>query len=185
MKLLDTIELTIDDVMRDSLHITGLTLLTFTVAHILVRSAPFQLSFFAILKAIALITILYIALIIAHEACHLIDFIIFGRAPLTSLKFGLNLELGVAYATTTKCLSNRAMKAALMLPFWLTAVLPTLIGFYYDNYPLIVVGALLTGGAAGDFEMYRGLRKFPNHVLVKDDTEKPRLFIYEKSDEPT
>ena len=184
MKLLDTIELNIDSVMRDSLRITGLTLLTFTVAHLFVRSVPLQLSLLAILKAIALTTILYVVLIIAHEACHLIGFILFGRAPLTSLKFGLNLELGIAYATTTKCLSNRAMKAALLLPFWLTAVLPTLIGFYYDNYSLIFAGALLTGGAAGDFEMYRGLRKFSNHVLVKDDTEKPRLFIYEKSDEP-
>lgn len=185
MKLIDTISLDITSVMKTSLRITGLTLIIFTIAHLLLRATPLQFSVLVFFKALILIILLYSVLIILHEACHLLGFIVVGRAPLASLKFGMDLTQGIAYATTSKLLSNRAMKISLLLPFWLTAVVPTFVGFYYDNYPLIFVGALLTGGAAGDFEMYKGLRRYPNHFLIKDDCEKPRLFIYEKSDEPT
>ena len=45
---------------------------------------------------------------------------------------------------------------------------------------VLVVGlaALLIGGAAGDFAMYKELRKLPDDWLVKDDPELPRLYVY-------
>ena len=45
---------------------------------------------------------------------------------------------------------------------------------------LLILGAFLIAGAVGDFAMYRELRKFPPDVLVKDDPELPRLYVYTK-----
>ncbi len=122
----------------------------------------------------------YIVLIILHEVFHLIGFMIFGKAKYKELHYGLNLKLGVAYATTTKPLRNDAMKKALLLPFWTTGVIPSLIGFTYDSFLLVLLGAFLIAGAIGDFFMYKELRKFPKDALVKDDPELPRLYIYTK-----
>lgn len=121
---------------------------------------------------------LYILLIIFHECCHLLGFVIFGKAPVSSLKYGLNLKLGVAYATTSEKLSNKAMKKALLLPFWLTGVIPTIIGFIVNRKLLILLGAWLIAGAIGDFIMYAKLRKYPKAYLVKDDPNFPKLYIY-------
>ena len=37
---------------------------------------------------------------------------------------------------------------------------------------LVILGAWLIAGAAGDFAMYKELRNFPNDVLIKDDPDK-------------
>lgn len=121
----------------------------------------------------------YCALIILHELFHLIGFMIFGKVKWSQLNYGINVKLGVAYATTSKPLPNHAMKKALMLPFWTTGVLPTIIGFVFDNQLMVLLGAFLIAGAVGDFYMYKELRKFPNHALVKDDPQLPKLYVYQ------
>ncbi len=97
---------------------------------------------------------------------------------LKELDYGVNLKLGVAYATTSRPLKNSAMKKALMLPFWTTGVLPSIIGFALDSYLLVILGAFLIAGAVGDFYMYKELRKYPNDSLIKDDPQLPKLYVY-------
>lgn len=120
----------------------------------------------------------YLLLIALHEIFHLIGFVLFGKVKIKELDYGVNLKLGVAYATTTKPLENHIMRKALMLPFWTTGVLPSIIGFYVDSYLIVILGAFLIAGAVGDFYMYNELKKFPNNSLVKDDPELPKLYIY-------
>lgn len=122
----------------------------------------------------------YFVLIVLHEIFHLIGFVLFGKVSYRDLDYGINLKLGVAYATTKKIIENHAMKKALLLPFWTTGVIPTLLGFIMDNYLLLSLGAFLIAGAVGDFYMYKELKKFPKDALVKDDPELPRLYVYEK-----
>ncbi len=129
---------------------------------------------------IPLFIIFYIVLIALHEVFHLIGFMIFGKARFKELEYGVNLKLGVAYATTTKPLTNKAMKKSLLLPFWTTGVIPAIIGFTLQSNMLVLLGAFLIAGALGDFYMYKALRKFPNTSLIKDDPELPRLYVYEE-----
>lgn len=121
---------------------------------------------------------LYMLLIVLHEICHLIGFILFGRVPLSSLKYGVNLKMGIAYATTTELLPNAVMRKALLLPFWLTGVVPVILGFWLQSQMLVLAGAWLIAGAVGDFAMYAGLLKYPKNCLVKDDEKFPRLHLY-------
>jgi len=120
----------------------------------------------------------YVLLIILHELFHLIGFVLFGRVKIKELDYGLNLKLGVAYATTTKPLKNHVMRKALLLPFWTTGALPAVIGFAMDSYLIVMLGAFLIAGAIGDFYMYKELKKYPNDCLIKDDPELPRLYVY-------
>lgn len=181
--LLDTepiiIELDIKKLMVDNIVITiGLAILFIAIQYICLKD--FQFSFFQMIIGIILFSLLYVVFIILHEAFHLIGFMIFGRVPFKSLKYGVNLELGVAYATTDKPLPNHAMKKALLLPFWTTGVLPTIAGFYINSTVLLLVGACLMAGAIGDFAMYKELRKYPKDAIVQDDPNLPKLYVYIK-----
>lgn len=155
-----------------------------TVAFVtlLVLLQPQNLTFhpLAILRALCLFALLYTILIILHEACHLFGFWVFGGVPFRSMRYGIHKELGVAFATTDVPMENYAIKKALLLPFWLTGVVPTIIGFSVNSLIILIAGAFLIAGALGDFAMYRALRKFPKDALVKDDPFAPKLYVYQK-----
>lgn len=173
------IELDIKKLMVDNIVLTvGLAILFIAIQYICFKD--FQFSFFRMIVGILLFFTVYIVLIVLHEAFHLVGFLIFGGVPFKSLKYGINLELGVAYATTDSPLPNHAMKKALLLPFWTTGVLPTLVGFYVNSTVLVVVGACLIAGAIGDFAMYKELRKYPKDAMVQDDPTLPKLYVYSK-----
>lgn len=122
----------------------------------------------------------YALLIVLHESFHLIGFWFFGNVPWSSMDYGLNHKLGIAYATTNIPLPNKAMKKALLLPFWMTGVAPMLLGYIVQSPSLVLLGAWLIAGAAGDFAMYKELRKYPADVLIKDDPVKPKLYVLRK-----
>jgi len=126
----------------------------------------------------ALFLLGYMILIVLHEVSHLLGFMIFAKVPWRSLEYGMNLKLGIAYATTNELVQNKAMKRVLILPFWLTGVLPAIIGLVINHSLLVLLGAWLIAGAVGDFAMYKELRKFSNDTLIKDDPELPKLYVY-------
>ncbi|WP_338046069.1 hypothetical protein [Planococcus versutus] len=43
---------------------------------------------------------------------------------------------------------------------------------------LVLLGAMLTAGAFGDFIMYAELRKEKNTAWILDDPSLPRLYVY-------
>jgi hypothetical protein len=121
----------------------------------------------------------YIVLIVLHEASHLIGFVLFAKVPWRSLDFGINLQLGVAYATTSDAVQNKAMKKVLILPFWTTGVLPAVIAISINSPLLALLSAWLIAGAVGDFTMIRELRTVHDDAWIKDDPELPKLYIFE------
>ncbi|MEI4771019.1 DUF3267 domain-containing protein [Psychrobacillus sp. FJAT-51614] len=122
----------------------------------------------------------YAFLIILHECFHLIGFWFFGKAPWSSMDYGVNLKMGIAYATSNLSLTNSAMKKALLLPFWMTGVLPMILGYSLESPGLVLLGAWLIAGAAGDFAMYKELIKYPSNMLIKDDPVEPKLYVLNK-----
>lgn len=177
----DEFELNIEKLGKTALHATIITSLLAIIIHYLVNPLP-HFSFKIFISSLFLVSLYYILLIFLHEICHLIGFIIFCHAPFPSLKVGLDLKKGVAYATTTKLMRNKDARKALLLPFWLTGVLPLIIGIYQNHLPLTVVSAWLIVGALGDFQMYAQLRRVDSSFYVQDDTEKPKLHFYVKHD---
>ncbi len=121
----------------------------------------------------------YIVLIVLHEASHLIGFVLFAKVPWRSLDFGINLQLGIAYATTSDAVQNKAMRKVLILPFWTTGVLPAVIAISINSPLLALLSAWLIAGAVGDFTMIRELRTVDDDAWIKDDPELPKLYIFE------
>lgn len=169
------IEIDLPAVAKRSLILTILSGLLLLILKVVIEKAVmFTFSLWTVVFSI----VGYVVLIILHEFFHLLGFRIFGGVPWKRMVVGVNLKMGIAYATTDQLMTNRAIRKALLLPFWTTGIVPALIGLYIGSGLLISLAALLIGGAAGDFAMYKELRKLPDDWLVKDDPELPKLYVY-------
>ncbi|MCG7345798.1 DUF3267 domain-containing protein [Sporosarcina sp. ACRSL] len=170
------IEIDLPSVAKSGLWITVWTLIGLLIVEGLIhQGASFTFSIMNILYFIGG----YVVLIILHELFHLLGFRVFGKVPWRSMVVGMNLKLGIAYATTDRLMTNRAIQKALLLPFWTTGVVPAVIGLVTGNGIWLTLAAFLIGGAAGDFAMYKELRKLPDDWLVKDDPQQPKLYLFE------
>ncbi|MFJ7935428.1 DUF3267 domain-containing protein [Sporosarcina sp. NPDC096371] len=169
------ISIDLPKVAKNSLIITVASLLLLWALHIAIEP---KLSFTISLWSTLLFIIGYIVLIILHELFHLLGFRLFGGVPWKKMIVGVNLKMGIAYATTDQLMTNGSLRKSLLLPFWTTGIVPAIIGLAFGDGVLISLAALLIGGAAGDFAMYQELKKLPDNWLVKDDPELPRLYIY-------
>ncbi|WP_438297272.1 DUF3267 domain-containing protein [Sporosarcina sp. FA15] len=169
------IEIDLPKVAKSSLVLTASAFLLLWFLKIVIeRDFSFSLSLWTIVFFI----IGYILLIILHELFHLLGFSVFGDVPWKKMIVGVNLKMGIAYATTDQLMTNRAIRKALLLPFWTTGILPAVIGLYIGSGLLVSLSALLIGGAAGDFAMYKELKELPDDWVVKDDPELPKLYVY-------
>ena len=170
------IDIDLPKVAKKGLYVTGLALAMLLVIHfILEKEIYFRLTFVSVL----LFIVGYVLLIVLHEFFHLLGFRLFAQVPWKRMVVGVNLKLGIAYATTDKLMSNAAIRKALLLPFWMTGILPALIGLYLGSGVVVVLSALLIGGAVGDFAMYKELKKLPDDWLIKDDPKLPRLYVFQ------
>lgn len=177
MKTARVIELKLEEIAPKLLWINVLLVTVFAAAYHLFTE---PLSFGFSILGIAYFIVGYIVLIVLHELFHLIGFVVFGKVALSSLKYGVELSKGYAYATSSSPLKNKAMRKVLLLPFWTTAVVPTIIGFWIEDQILVLLGAMLAAGAAGDFLMYRKLRKEKDEAWILDDQSLPRLYVYDE-----
>lgn len=169
------IEIDLPKVAKSSLVLTASAFVLLWFLKIVIeRDFSFSLSLWTIVFFI----IGYILLIILHELFHLLGFRVFGDVPWKKMIVGVNLKMGIAYATTDQLMTNRAIRKALLLPFWTTGILPAFIGLYIGSGLLVSLSALLIGGAAGDFAMYKELKELPDDWVVKDDPELPKLYVY-------
>ncbi|WP_033544033.1 DUF3267 domain-containing protein [Planococcus sp. CAU13] len=175
------IELKLEEIVTKLAWINVGLVVAFAAAyHLFAEPLSFGFSLFGILY----FTVGYAILIVLHELFHLIGFVIFGKVPLSSLTYGLELSKGYAYATSSAPLRNKQMRKVLLLPFWTTAVIPTIIGFWIHDQILVLLGAMLAAGAAGDFFMYRELRKQKDEAWILDDPVLPRLRVYNEYPDP-
>ncbi len=169
------ITINLPKVTKQSILITGFFLLIlFISSGILEHDFSFKIT---LLKTLLFI-VGYVVLIILHEFFHLLGFRIFSKVPWRKMIVGINLRLGIAYATTNVMMTNQSIRKSLLFPFWMTGIVPAIIGLYYADGVLIGLSSLLIGGAAGDFVMYMELKQLPGDWLVQDDPEKPTLYLF-------
>ncbi len=173
------VALDLSKIAKQMLYLTGLSFFILFALQIAIHEMftyTFTLLTFSL--DILIFSVGYLVLIVLHEFFHLLGFRVFSKVPWRQMKVGVNLKLGIAYATTSKLMTNQDIQKSLLLPFWMTGILPAILGLYLDSNLLIALAALLIGGAAGDFSMYKQLKKLPNDWLIKDHPTQPKMFLY-------
>ncbi|GEK35085.1 DUF3267 domain-containing protein [Kurthia sibirica] len=151
------------------------------VLHLFINGFP-TLTVSGFIFGLLLFILFYILLIFLHELCHLIGFLLFTSSTFSSLTIGLNLKKGIAYATTSEYMTIKGARKSIMLPFWLTGIMPLIAGIYFDLLPLTLVSASLLVGAIADIMMDRKLKTLDKDLFILDSTTEPKFSIYRKKE---
>lgn len=171
------IELDLKKITWQSFYLTIISAVILVVLTILVQGTwNVSITLFNVF----LVIIGYIVLIVLHEFFHLLGFRIFCGVPWKRMKAGINVKLGIAYATTDQWMTNKSIRKALLLPFWTTGVIPAIFAILTGNGVLLILAVFLISGAVGDFAMYKELKKLPDDWYVEDDPELPKLYVYKE-----
>ncbi|NKQ34367.1 MAG: DUF3267 domain-containing protein [Chloroflexi bacterium] len=110
--------------------------------------------------------------IVVHEGLHALGFIWIGKAPRSSIRFGI-LWRGLApYAHCNTAVTATAYRWTLALPGLMLGVLPAVLGIALGNWWLMVYGALMFMAAGGDTAVLLAIRSLPGNALVKDHPSK-------------
>lgn len=105
---------------------------------------------------------------VAHEGLHALGWMVAGRIPARSFRFGVMWRYGTLYAHCDAPMPMRAYRVGGALPGIVTGVVPWLAGLLLDHLTLALAGALLTAGAAGDGALLWASRRVPGGARVVD-----------------
>lgn len=105
---------------------------------------------------------------VVHEGLHALGWMVAGRIPVRSFRFGVMWRYGTLYAHCDRPMSMRAYRVGGALPGILTGVAPWVAGLALDHTSLALAGALLTAGAAGDGAVLWASRAVAGATLVED-----------------
>lgn len=106
--------------------------------------------------------------VVAHEALHVLGWMVAGRIPARSFRLGVLWRYGTLYAHCDAAMPLGAYRVGGALPGVLTGVAPWLAGLLMADLSLALAGALLTAGAAGDAAVLWASRGVSRGVLVED-----------------
>ena len=127
-----------------------------------------------------LVIVLCIIGFVIHEFVHAIAFLLSG-APKSSIKFGAIPKKMILYCTTTKPLSPKCYKIALIAPLIVLGIIPIVISTILLNYPYCFLFSIMISGAAGDVLMFLELLKHKDAKLIIDHPSEPAFYvIYDK-----
>jgi hypothetical protein len=107
-----------------------------------------------------------------HEVLHAVGWVWFGLTPITTIKFGFQLEAFTMYAQCCVPLESTAYRAGTALPGVVLGVIPVLIGVVSGLAWVTMCGALFLGVASGDALVIWMIRSVPPGARVTDHPTK-------------
>lgn len=124
--------------------------------------------------------ILGIVLIFVHEVCHCIGYLRGDNVSFKDVKMGFNIKQVMPYAHCKKVLDVNKYRFAVMLPTFVTGVLPLLIGLCLGEMYLTVAGSFLIASGIGDLMIWWTIRSCLDEDLIYDHPTEAGCIVYVK-----
>ncbi len=115
--------------------------------------------------------------VLLHEAMHAFGWMMFGRLPVSAMKFGLELKTLTPYAHCRIPMRASAYRAGVVLPAVVLGILPAAIGIGIHEGTLTLFGALFLGAACGDLLCLWMMRGVGRDSLVRDHPTRAGCLI--------
>ncbi len=125
-------------------------------------------NFVVFLGQLALMLLIIIAGVIAHEGLHALGWMAAGRLPPSAIAFGIDHQTGSPYAHARQPMAINAYRFGAALPAFGLGVVPALIGIGANLPAFTAFGALFLLAAGGDLLILWLIRDDPGHALVID-----------------
>lgn len=122
--------------------------------------------------------------ILIHELLHGLGWLLFGRAPLKSIKLGIAWKALSPYAHTSARMPLNGYRWGVLLPGLLLGIVPGLIAVPTGSITLLFCGFLFTAVAGGDFLVLWLLRGLPPDAEVADHPSQVGAVAYIKAPAP-
>ena len=141
------------------------------------RKEGFILARYAIGENFLLSILIVIIGILLHELIHGLSWIWFGKKPLSSISYGINLKALTPYAHCNEPLDIRAYRLGAMMPGLILGIIPALLGIAGGNGVIMMFGLLFTVAAGGDALVLWLLRKEKSTVKVMDHAVNAGCYV--------
>ncbi len=117
--------------------------------------------------------------IIGHELIHAATWVIAGKVPRSSIRFGVQWTTITPYAHCSIPMPAAAYRWGAAMPGILLGLLPVAAGFAAGNGAWMLYGMLFTIAAAGDAIILWLLRSIPGTVQVEDHPRLAGCYVYD------
>ena len=131
---------------------------------------------------IAIVLLILIIGIIAHELIHGIVFAIYSENKFKSIKFGIMpaSKLFSPYYHCNEVLNIKHYRIALIMPTILLGIIPALISIFIGNIFLLFWGTIFIMAGGGDILMFVKLLKEKKDNWVLDHPSEAGYYVYKK-----
>lgn len=123
------------------------------------------------------LALLFIAGIVIHELLHGLTWMLLGKAPSGSVKFGFQLKTLTPYAHCTEPLEVGAYRWGAAVPGLVLGILPGVAALATGSSAMLVFGFLFTLAAGGDALILWMLRDVPAGALVVDHPSRAGCYV--------
>jgi hypothetical protein len=129
--------------------------------------------------AILIALVVFVVGIVVHEYIHGLVWAYFGKKPLSSIKFGFQLNTLTPYAHSTEPMEVSAYRLGTVMPALVLGILPTLIAIIIGNGWLLTFGLFFTAAAGGDLLILWLIRNVKAGTLVEDHPTQAGCYVIE------
>jgi len=126
----------------------------------------------------------FLAGILAHEWLHGISWAVFGKLPLSAIKFGFQWKTLTPYAHVRQPIEVNAYRMGALTSGLLLGVLPYLAGLLGGNADWMIWGTLFTFAAYRDFLVLWLIRRVPRGSRVEDHPTLAGCSVLPAEDSP-
>ncbi len=136
----------------------------------------FEITISDLLLSLVLFFVLFFMGLLLHELVHVIGFLLFAGAGFSDIKVGF--KYCSPFVHCSKVVEVGGFRLAIILPVFLTAVVPMVGGFLVNSFMLMNVGCLLTAGGLGDVIGFIYMLRVPGDALVYDYVDELGSDVY-------
>lgn len=129
------------------------------------------------LAALAVILPAFLVGVAVHELLHAAGFVWAGKAPISTVKFGILWRALAPYAHCRAPITAAAYRISLALPGILLGLVPGLLGLAIGAGWLLMWGVMMSVAAAGDLAVLLAIRAVSGDSLVLDHPSKAGCLV--------
>ncbi len=118
--------------------------------------------------------------IVLHEVIHGLSWALFGRKPLSSIRYGIQWKTLTPYAHCAEPMAARVYRGGAVMPAIVVGAIPAAIGLAAGKGAWTLYGMIFLVAAVGDFIVLWVLRGVPGDVLVEDHPSRAGCYVYDR-----
>ena len=119
--------------------------------------------------------------IVIHELIHGISWVIFGRKPFSSIKFGVQWQTLTPYAHLTEPVEVNAYRIGAFMPGFVLGILTYLLSLLFGDGNLFWFSLVHTSAAGGDWLILWLLRQVKAGTQVEDHPTNAGCYVIGES----